>query len=187
MERVEFALCGSSLRPFPPQSDAGTDAVLEDELDSSGLEGDADGVDGALSSISPEEVAACDRLLARLRRFRELPPRAPSEKERKAVDSIIAILDRLARGVGSSTARARGGRSRPFACWNCRRRSGILAWTRLRTGLWAGRVTPCLRPKLKSYASPLSCFWLEQASARASPASFTACSPTNPPAQIWRT
>ena len=30
-----------------------------------------------------EDVAACDRLLARLRRLRELPPRAPSEKERK--------------------------------------------------------------------------------------------------------
>lgn len=42
-----------------------------------------------------EDVAACDRLLVRLRRMRELPPRAPSEEEHKAVDTIMAILERL--------------------------------------------------------------------------------------------
>jgi len=41
-----------------------------------------------------EDIAACDRLLERVRRRRELPPRAPTEQERKAVDAM-AIFDRL--------------------------------------------------------------------------------------------
>jgi hypothetical protein len=43
-----------------------------------------------------EEIAACDRLLARLQRIRGLPPRPPTEKERLLCDKIMAILDRLA-------------------------------------------------------------------------------------------
>jgi hypothetical protein len=42
-----------------------------------------------------EEIAACDRLLARLKRIRGLPPRRPTEKERLLCDEIMAILDRL--------------------------------------------------------------------------------------------
>jgi hypothetical protein len=53
------------------------------------------------------ELAACERLQARLREMRDLPPQPISEKDRLLCDKIIAVLDRLApRGSPFSPARS---------------------------------------------------------------------------------
>jgi hypothetical protein len=42
-----------------------------------------------------KELAACERLQARLREMRDLTPQPISEEERRLCDKILAILDRL--------------------------------------------------------------------------------------------